>query len=247
MAGDRTYPRPVSSAPVTTRGFLYAAAGEAAVGEAVASVARLRTVHDDVPAAIVTDLPALAATGRFDEVVELPRRDWVGSTVRMWAAGRSPFERTVQLDADMHVCADVSDLFSVLDRFDLAAVPVAIDDADRSDAPAAFRDVDPGVLAYRRNDRTTELFADVMNGRTLRAALWRSDCRVVWLRPEFNMRADRYRSSPVVAAGPVRIIRGRAAEVDALAARWNASSEPRLLTPLRYQARLFARFARGTR
>jgi hypothetical protein len=246
------------------RGFLYAATGERWVRESVASATRLKRVHPDLPAIVFTDVPEVAAAGPFDDVITLPERTWVRTEAKVWAVGRSPFERTVYLDTDTHVYGDVSDLFTVLDRFDFAAVPVETRlsrspaHADPADIPDAFLSMNGGVLAYTRNDRTRELLelwwdlyqADkataanaVLDQPSLRVALWRSRVQLLHLPPELNMRTIRYRAIPVTAVGPVRVIHGRPRDVDALERRWNASTGSRLLTPLtQYQARAFFRF-----
>jgi hypothetical protein len=248
---------------VSERGFLYVATGEKWVREALDSVARLKKVHPDVPAAMFTDMPELAKTAPFDDVITLPDQEWVNTEQKVWAVGRSPFERTVYLDTDIYVYGDLTDLFTVLDRFDFAAVPIQLrlcrrsDHADPTDIPEAFQSVNGGMFAYRRNDHTKELFelwwrlyqadkqtaASLMDQPSLRVALWRSECQVLLLPPEFNMRTIRYRVQPTTAVGPVRIIHGRPRDADALAARWNARDDLRLLTPLtQYQLRVMLRF-----
>ena len=245
------------------RGFLYAATGERWVREAAGSVEKLKRVHPDIPAIIHTDLPELAAAGPFDEVITLPEKRWIRTESKVWAVGRSPFERTVYLDTDTHVYGDVSDLFAVLDRFDFAVVPIQMrlcrrqDHADPEDIPESFQSVNGGVLAYRRNDRTRALLemwwdlyqADmkttkkVLDQPSLRVSLWRSEAKLLHLPPELNMRTIRYRVQPTTAVGPVRVIHGRPRDADALERRWNASTTSRLLTPLtQYQARRILRF-----
>ena len=237
--------------PVAGAGFLYAATGAPWIREAMASVARLRSVHPDIPAVLFTNMPSVAAGAAFDEVIPVPDRSWVATEVKLWAVRRSPFERTVFLDTDTDVVADVSDLFAVLDRFDIAAAPTPfgrLQPNHPSDVgiPDAFPPASGGVLAFRDSPATAALFdawwrlyqqdkerlGRAADQPSLRAALWQSECRFLSLPAEFNMRTPRYRAHPTVAVGPVRVIHGRARRVDALARRWNADHGPRLLTPL---------------
>ena len=247
-----------------TRGFIYAATGEKWVRESVTAAAELRRVHPDIPSVLFTEQSsAQSAHSHFDDVVVLPEQRWVRSESKLWAVAHSPFESAVFLDTDTHVRADVSDLFVVLERFDFAGVPVPSRTfaqplhADPSDVPNAFQCPNSGVLAFRRNDATKGLFelwwdlyhADMetatanglsgaMDQPSLRVALWRSNCSVLVLPPEFNMRTLHHRSRPTVAVGRVRIIHGRPSDVDKLDRRWNRVETPRMLTPLmQYQLR----------
>jgi hypothetical protein len=246
-----------------TDGFLYAATGEKWVREAMASAAQLRRVNPDIPSILFTNLPEIVAGGPFDEVRVVPDQPWVKTEVKLWAVNRSPFDRTVFMDTDTYACDDVSDLFTVLDRFDFAAVPVPLrlskrsNHADPADIPDAFQSMNGGLFSWRWNEHTRALFqswwdlyqADkpsagdsLMDQPSLRVALWRSQCQILFLPPEFNMRTIRYKAQPTTAVGPIRIIHGRPKDFPALERRWNARTEPRLLTPnLQYQARLALR------
>lgn len=244
------------------RGFVYAATGAKWVHEANASAAQLRTVHDDIPRILYTNLPAVADRTVFDDVITVPEQTWVQTEVKLWSVARSPFERTVYIDTDTYVCADVTGLFDVLARFDFAAIPVPFQRPPHAghfnpdDIPESFQSVNGGVFSFRRNDATArmldewwELFQDdksrvgtAADQPSLRIALWRSDCRILQMPAEFNMRTLRYRAQPTVAVGPVRIIHGRPRDFDALARRWNTRTEARLLTPIgQYQLRRAAR------
>lgn len=246
-------------------GFLYAATGEKWVREAIASGTRLKQVHPDIPAILYTNLPKLAVGGPFDDVQTVPEQEWVKTEVKLWAIIRSPFDRTAFMDTDTYVCRDVSGLFAVLERFDFAGVPVPLrvfkraGHLDPPDIPDAYQSVNGGVFSWRWNDSTRALLQDwwdlyqadkltvgrhtLMDQPSLRVALWRSSCEVLFLPSEFNLRTPRYRLQPTTAVGPIRILHGRPKDFAALDRRWNAGEEPRLLTPLlQYQARLALRF-----
>jgi hypothetical protein len=222
-------------------------------------------VHADIPSALFTDRPDLAEPGPFSEVIRVPDQRWVRTEAKVWSLGRSPFERTVYLDNDTYVCGDMTDLFTVLDRFDVAGAPVTLrlakagNHADPADIPDAFQTVNGGMLAYRRNDATAALWnlwwelyqvdkatagdECILDQPSLRVAMWRSTgCQVLLVPNEFNMRTKQYRSRPVAAVGPVRMIHGRPNDLHKLERRWNRSTDPRFLTPLlQYQLRLVLR------
>src|SRR4051794_2285116 len=150
---------------MAARGFLYAATGERGIDEAVVSASRARRMHPDVPAVLFTDDPARARRGPFDDVIVVPDHGWSASEVKVWALGRSPFDRTVFLDSDTHVIADVSDLFAVLDRYDVAGAPepgykTMGGHTPHPEIPDAFQPVNSGVIAYRRSPATSAFLAD---------------------------------------------------------------------------------------
>ena len=247
-----------------SNGFLYAATGEKSVREAVAAATQLHRIHPDVPSVLFTDRVDIGSSGPFKELIAVPDQKWVRTEAKVWAVGRSPFERTIYVDTDTYVCGDMTPLFAMLDRFDVVGVPVTLrratgpGHADPTDIPDAFQNTNGGMLAYRRSDATRRLFElwwelyqidkaaagpeRIMDQPSLRVALWRSECQTTFVPPEFNMRTLQYRSRPVAAVGPVRMIHGRPRDFAALERKWNRTDAPRFLTPLaQYQLRLLWR------
>jgi|GEM_PF-6552644 hypothetical protein len=109
----------------------------------------------DLPIAVATDHPLVA--GPFDQQVALAEPN--GYRAKIAAAQRSPFNRTLQLDVDTYILADLGEVFRVLDRFDMALVhaPVGISMAF-DDVPRSFPEFNTGVIAYR----ATQLVQDVL-------------------------------------------------------------------------------------
>jgi hypothetical protein len=67
---------------------------------------------------------------------------------------QSPFEKTLLLDTDTYVCADISDLFAILERFDIALTherPYRDDFPFRSGVSEAFVEFNQGVITFRRS------------------------------------------------------------------------------------------------
>jgi hypothetical protein len=116
---------------------------------------------------------------------------------------RSRFERTLYMDADMLVVADIRDIFEVLDRFDVALVHDWKRNAPlhhtfwRRPLPAAFPQFNGGLVAVRRSAATTAFLEDWKaavkasdTGRdqiALRELLWESDLRIATLPEEYNL------------------------------------------------------------
>jgi hypothetical protein len=181
-------------------GALYAAIGaEEYTQEAERSAASLRSVSPSVAIALATD--SEAAPPVFDQLVPIEERD--GFRAKIVALRRSPFERTIFLDSDTRVVGELSPLFELLERFDVAAahapnrVTLALDGI-----PESFPELNTGVIALRRSEATDALLdrwlaeydrllpsrPASMDQPSFRRALYGSDARLAVLPSEFNMR-----------------------------------------------------------
>ena len=180
-------------------GVLYVARGHRYLEAAQISARSVRAVTPGVAIAIATDDPG--ATG-FDEVVPLTEPD--GYRAKVVGMLASPFERTLFLDADTYAAADLAELFELLDAFDLAAAHAPNRVAmELDDVPAAFPELNTGVIAFRRNaavqrflhgwldeyDRLQPLRPPSEDQPAFRRAVYvASDLRLAVLPPEFNVR-----------------------------------------------------------
>lgn len=140
------------------RGVLYTATGAGWIERAAISAESVKR-YADLPCAVFTDDPDTAtATGQFD-IVE-PLRDIHPHLIdthreKLEVLRRSPFHKTLYLDADTLATCDVREVFELLPRYDYA-----ITHAHRSEAwlriygtqqiPPVFVPVQSGVLLYRR-------------------------------------------------------------------------------------------------
>ena len=136
----------------------------------------------------------------FDSIYQV-QDPWRRS--KMDAMLLSRFDKTLYLDADLFVIADIRDVFEGLDRFDMAMAQ----DATRNDVfchtfwrkplPLAFPQFNGGVIAYRR---TREILGLIKNWSVvirendfkrdqpaLRKLVWDSDLRVAALLREYNL------------------------------------------------------------
>jgi hypothetical protein len=132
---------------------LYVAIGERCLESATFSARSLRAVMLNTKLAIVSDLPTPAL---FDVALSLEER--AGFRAKPLSMLRTPFSRTLFLDADTYVAADVADAFQLLDRFDIAAMhaPNRVS-LPLADVPEAFPEFNIGVIAFRRNRRVRAL------------------------------------------------------------------------------------------
>lgn len=156
-----------------------------------------------VPIALFTDAGKLGIKldTLFDPVIEL---EAAHHRSKVDCLMNSPFERTLFLDADVRILEDVSELFDLLDRFDIAMAHAharnrnatrAVWSLELSDA---FPQFNTGVIAIRRNPQTQELLRNWSDSYkdagfrkdqvTLRELLWKSDLHLATLPPEYNIR-----------------------------------------------------------
>ncbi len=180
-------------------GVIFTATGDANyVALARRAAATLRRHNRDLAVDLFTDreqdLP------EFDEVHVLSD-SW--SRSRIDAMRLSRFDRTLMLDCDVVILADISDIFQVLDRFDIALAhdqernSLNAQNPWRTPLPNAFPQFNGGVIAVRRNGKILEMLGkwaeavrDHATGRdqqVLREVLWESDLRIATLPPEYNL------------------------------------------------------------
>lgn len=126
---------------------------------------------------------------------------WIRSKVD--AMMHSRFDRTLYLDVDLQVLANLSDIFELLERFDIAAThdqyrnSVAARRIYKEAIPNAFPQVNSGVLGFRKSSAVMEFLNDWKReiksqgiGRdqpSLRELLWTRDLKLAILPPEYNL------------------------------------------------------------
>lgn len=206
-----------------SNGVLYIAVGEAFVQEAVQSAQSVREVMDGISITLATDGHS-EAHSVFDSIVRMdgPQRtehngrEWlIDSTI---PADLSPYDRTLYLDSDTYVCADVSELFGLLDDFDIAVASHPNKPRIES-LPAPWHELNCGVIAYRDSSATRSLLRDwdrryrdrleaqdnPKDQPAFAEALYHSDA--VWYRlpREYNVRYPRRGA----LAGEATIVHGR--------------------------------------
>jgi len=173
-----------------------------------AGVNSARSVRKNSPNLLIdiyTDSPSEIPEGLFDMVhlIGDPHRR---SKVDYMAKTR--FDRSLYLDTDTRVVKDISNMFDVIDRFDLAIAHAPARNKKsnlegwRCPIPDNFPQMNSGVMVYRRTPAVMEMLADWQaafhtadfnkDQVTLRELLWLSDLRIYILPPEYNVRYAKY-------------------------------------------------------
>jgi|GEM_PF-1070993 len=121
---------------------------------------------------------------------------------------QSPFELTLYLDSDTRVCDDITEMFGLLGRFDIALAHAHRRNSSRTsemwtiEIPQSFPQFNSGVFLYRKTPSVCVLlksWGDSFHESgfkkdqvTLRELIWKSDLRIATLPPEYNMRFKKY-------------------------------------------------------
>jgi hypothetical protein len=229
------------------RGVIYVAFGQEYLSEVLVSAASVKRHMPDLPITLFCDRKT--ACPDVDQVVRVePDVSFPGCAAKIRYIAASPYEQTLFLDSDTYVCADLADLFALLDAFDLAAAHAPTRATyEVEGVPDSFPEFNTGVILSRQSSEVRNLFSDwadlylrhlervdrgalrwlqpadrrwhrLNDQGAFREALYRSGLRVATLPPEYNCRF----TAPGFVDGPVRILHGRGADLSRIAAEINA-------------------------
>lgn len=199
-------------------GVLFIATGEKYVKAAIRAALTVCKYNPNLPLHLFTEVDSFnnffnkstkpfTSIGIIDNPHQRSKVDYMSLT---------PFTRTLYLDTDIAVRANICSLFDVLDRFDIAMAH-AQHRAERNlkpwriTLPDAFPEFNSGVVLYRSTKLVIEFLEDwgkhfltdwvevgkrnkqVNHDQTpLRELLWLSDLRIATLPPEYNVRYLKY-------------------------------------------------------
>jgi hypothetical protein len=175
------------------------------VGLLLASAASLKRAMPELPITVFSQFAVESPL--FEKIVRVePTQDGFFDKTRLMR--ESPYARTLFIDADIHVVAPFSELFTLLDRFDCAATHEEYVSTDwsqrypRPDIPDSFPEFNTGILMLKRSERVDRLlrewgdlyraFLEAKPGQQIndqpffRVAAYYSDVRLATLTREYN-------------------------------------------------------------
>lgn len=225
---------------MSSEGYVYVANTQGYMDEALSS---LRSLQRSVPGAAVT---IITEPDMFQPDLEgvhwLPLLRKYDSPVIKTEAIRAPYDRCIFIDTDTRIIGDISDLFAILDAFDIAAAHEPTRGWDyETPAARAFPELNTGVLAFRNTDRVRRFFEDwtaryaaIRDAQGLkndqpafRATIWDSaDIRHATLTTEYHLVTGKGAS----IAWDAKLLHGRD-DLEALEAQINTFYGPRVLAP----------------
>jgi Nucleotide-diphospho-sugar transferase len=233
-------------------GVIYVATGKPYIQEASISADSLKKKMPNLNTTIFSDE---ALTDKcFDNcvVIESTGNGYLDKIVGML---KSPYTDTLFLDSDTFICDDFSELFTLLDKYDIGAIHAehragknqlgdsySYQDLQDEDGKFIFPIYNTGVILYRQSPQVSQFFNEWISlaDRQMKekglyfgdqpafhALLHKSNLREVILTPEYNCRFI----FPVCVSGIVKILHGRHPDLPALAKEINSHTTTRLFHP----------------
>lgn len=214
-----------------TKGIIYIATGEKYVEEARQSALSVRRWMHDLPITLFTDKPTEHEGFDQIELFSDPKAGFTDKVVQMY---KSPYDYTLFLDTDTYVCDDISEIFTLLEHYDIAAAQAELRvGIPVEGVPESFPEMNTGVIAFRKSLPVEVFFSQWKNlylidreeteswycndQTSFRAALYGSPLRITTLAPEYNCRFI----YPVYVDGSVKILHGRYVDREAVAREIN--------------------------
>jgi len=167
------------------QGILLAAYGQKYIEEMELCRVRIEAVWPDVPIHVASGPETRPRMlGRIDAMID------------------SPFKQTLFMDVDCWLVEPMPELFELLARFDLAVPHAVYREVYPVDAPVCFIEHSPGLMVWRKNERTNNLLAD-WRRRFLRDHATRYDEKLVsWFPSQASFREALYHSDVRFAVLP---------------------------------------------
>ena len=189
------------------KGILYIAMSDKYFEEAKISARSVRKHMPQLDIACITNKQRESSL--FNDILI---KDPNEGSDKVYLLSESPFKRTLFLDTDTFLADDVSELFELLQKFDMAAAqaPLRILNGEKgepnqpyTDIPEAFPDLNTGVLVFRNNSEFSDLtkewrkYYDKIREKSdeipwdqpsFRKAVYESNLRLSPLPTEYNSR-----------------------------------------------------------
>jgi len=191
---------------LASEGILYIAFNDAFVKEMINSARSVKQYNPNIKIAVMSnDLDDSEFIDYFIKINPSHIR------AKVDYIGRSPFNKTIYLDSDTIINHKIDDMFSILDKYDIAGVhdfarkrkKYSDKIPEYGNIPYGFSEINGGVLCYAKNERTQQFFDiwknyfykyyNMTNGWdqvSLRISLWETSASLIHLPIEFNVRGS---------------------------------------------------------
>jgi hypothetical protein len=139
-----------------SRGIIYIVTGQQFIDEACLSAASVKRCMPDIPITILSD--STVHSPLFEQVLPITHPTH-GPEDKIVNIANSPYHETLYLDSDTYMADDSRELFSLLEKFDLAAVHAPYRAQYRvNEVPDCFPELNLGVLLFRKSEQIESLF-----------------------------------------------------------------------------------------
>jgi hypothetical protein len=193
----------MNEARSVTSGVVFIASGAPYARAAVPAAESVRRTNPWLKVCLITDSPQDSPA--FTDQVTFTGGHYRSKVDHLAA---TPYERTLYLDTDTRVVADLAPMFRLLEHYDIAMAHAhrrnrkATNETWKIDVPEAFPQLNGGVILYRNSEAMLAAMrqwsADFHTAGfqkdqvTIREILWQSDLRLYVLPPEYNIRYPRH-------------------------------------------------------
>ncbi|ELS05344.1 hypothetical protein Xen7305DRAFT_00050870 [Xenococcus sp. PCC 7305] len=233
-------------------GVVYVAIGEKSLDEACQSAASLKAKIPGVHTTIFCNKKFVSSY--FDNIQLVDKKQY-SRELKIMYSSMSPYDQTLFLDTDTYICEDISELFELLPRFDIALATAAIRhsvmrrktaghlEQFMKQIPASFSQPNGGLILFNKSPEIYHFFANwlglqhrneniaqslketIGDQPALREALFHSNLQIFNLAPEYNCRLV-FRVGYL--QGKVKILHGRHPDLPGLAKALNSDTAPRV-------------------
>lgn len=150
-----------------SEGYLYVANRPKLLSEAKISARSLRRFTDRPITIILSEsINDITLRDVFDQITVIPGIEQYSYWAKIIGIRNSPYEKTVFLDCDTFICADISELFDILDIVDFATTQEATKHTGQLKG-IRYKNILPefntGVMVFKKSDHIKKLFDDWLN------------------------------------------------------------------------------------
>ncbi len=142
----------------TTKGVIYIATGEKYIEEALISATSLKKHMPNLSVTLFSDIDVKSKY--LDNVIKIKKPKYSFED-KVRCVSKSPYDRTLFLDTDTYICDDVSGLFDLLDRFDMAIAHFPMKrESNIKGIPKSFVLLDTGIILFKKSLQVKTLFSE---------------------------------------------------------------------------------------
>ncbi len=189
----------------TSKGVIYIAINKPWTKEAIYSAKSVKKYCKGVSTTLFTNC---MVESKYIDNVKI-YESLTGKRFKFDYLDKSPYDYSLYLDSDTEIRYDISELFTILDKFDIAlrhnmarASGITINLGKKhSGIPYSFPGFNGGVILFRKTEKVEKFiklwrelyykykkeFGETKDQPSLRVALWESDLKIYSLPLEYNL------------------------------------------------------------
>lgn len=231
-------------------GVIYIATGAKYIQEACVSATSLKANSPQLSVTIFADTYVQCPNFTNRVFLDKPSFSFLDKVKNIYY---SPYKYTLYLDSDTYICSDISELFMLLDKFDIAVAHAPGRIASGSNynikgIPDSFPEMNAGVILFKKSNKLKKFFNiwlnlyledirlhkevgdtrhNVHDQPSFRCALYNSSLRIATLPPEYNCRFV----FPCYVCRNVKILHGRHPNLLSIAEQINSTVKKRVFIP----------------